>query len=268
MRDVPMARTGDPVRFRGAGFEPRTARRDAVLALAVLLATWQGAVAFGLVDRVFLPSPADVGAALLDLVRSGELSRHLSASLGRIVAGWLLGTLLGLAAGLAIGLFSLARSVGVPVISALFPIPKIALLPLLILWLGIGESPKVTTIALGVFFPTAIAAAAGMDAVPRTLIRMAQSFDVPFRSIVWKVAVPGALPSVLAGMRVSASIALLLVVSAEMIGADAGIGAFVLQAGNLVQTDRLLAGVAVLSGLGLAIGTGLSVAERTLLAWR
>ena len=257
-----------PVRFRGGGFLPRTNRAAAALAFAALLAAWQAAVSFGWISPVFLPSPAEIGRALSDLAVSGELWRHLSVSLTRIGLGWLLGTAVGLAAGTAMALFSLARSVGLPMVSALFPIPKIALLPLLILWLGIGETSKVTTIALGVFFPTVIAAYSGIDGVPRNLIRMAQSFDVPFRDIVRKVALPGALPSILAGMRVSASIALLLLVSAEMIGAERGIGAFVLGAGNLMQTDQLMAGVAVLSGLGLAVGTLLSRTERALLGWR
>ena len=265
---LPEALAPVPVRFRGGGFGPRVSTPAALAAFAVVLGAWQALVAFGIVSPVFLPSPVEVGTALVGLARSGRLWDDLSISLYRIGIGWTLGTLCGVTAGTAMALYSLARSVGVPLVSALFPIPKIALLPLLILWLGIGETSKVTTIALGVFFPTAIAAYTGIDNVPRSLIRMAQSFDVPFPAIIRTVALPGALPSVLSGMRISASIALLLVVSAEMIGAERGIGAFVLQAGNLMQTDQLMAGVAVLSCLGLAVGTTLSRLERALLAWR
>jgi NitT/TauT family transport system permease protein len=186
----------------------------------------------------------------------------------RIGSGWILGTIAGVAVGFAIGLFNQARAIGITFISALFPIPKIALLPLLILWLGIGEEPKVATIALGVFFSTAISVYSGVDAVPRNLIRMAQSFNVPFEAIVLRVIWPGALPSILAGFRISASVALLLVVSAEMIGADRGIGAFVLQAGNLMQTDQLLAGVVILSLFGLAVGKLINWLETRLLHWR
>src|SRR5262249_13571907 len=174
----------------------------------------------------------------------------------------------GVGAGGLIGLFWLWRSAGLPFISALFPIPKIALLPLLILWLGIGETSKVATIALGVFFPMAISAYAGVDRVPRNLIRMAQSFNVPFSGIVTKVILPGMLPSILAGCRISASIALILVVAAEMIGANVGIGAFVLTAGNLMQTDQLMAGIVAISVLGLLIGAAISWLERRLLNWR
>jgi NitT/TauT family transport system permease protein len=257
-----------PVRFRGAGFVPASSRYAGWVALALVIGIWQAAGSFGLVNALFLPTPSAILRAIDQLAVSGALWQHLSASLLRIGVGWLLGTAAGIAVGFAIGLSRLARSVGITFISALFPIPKIALLPLLILWLGIGEEPKIATIALGVFFSTAISVYSGVDAVPRNLIRMAQSFDVPFATIVRKVVWPGALPAILAGFRITASVALLLVVSAEMIGAQYGIGAFVLQAGNLMQTDQLLAGVVILSLFGLAIGKVINWLETRLLHWR
>jgi ABC-type nitrate/sulfonate/bicarbonate transport system permease component len=257
-----------PVRFRGAGFVPSADRYEGWIALLAVLALWQLAGSAGLVNPLFLPTPLSIGRAIYQLAASGALWHHLSYSLMRIGVGWVLGTIAGIAVGFAIGLFTVARSVGITFISALFPIPKIALLPLLILWLGIGEEPKIATIALGVFFSTAISVYGGVDAVPRNLIRMAQSFNVPFATIVRRVIWPGALPSILAGFRITASVALLLVVSAEMIGAEYGIGAFVLQAGNLMQTDQLLAGVVILSLFGLAVGKLISLLEARLLHWR
>jgi ABC-type nitrate/sulfonate/bicarbonate transport system permease component len=256
------------VRFRGAGFVPASSRFGGWIALALVIAIWQAAGSTGLVNQLFLPPPSAIARAIYQLAISGALWQHLSASLLRIGVGWLLGTAAGVAVGFAIGLSRLARSVGITFISALFPIPKIALLPLLILWLGIGEEPKIATIALGVFFSTAISVYSGVDAVPRNLIRMAQSFNVPFATIVRKVIWPGALPAILAGFRITASVALLLVVSAEMIGAQYGIGAFVLQAGNLMQTDQLLAGVVILSVFGLAVGKVINWLEMRLLHWR
>lgn len=256
------------VRFRGAGFVPASSRFGGWIALALVIAIWQAAGSTGLVNPLFLPAPSAIARAIYQLAISGALWQHLSASLLRIGVGWLLGTAAGIAIGFAIGLSRLARSVGITFISALFPIPKIALLPLLILWLGIGEEPKIATIALGVFFSTAISVYSGVDAVPRNLIRMAQSFNVPFSTIVRKVIWPGALPAILAGFRITASVALLLVVSAEMIGAQYGIGAFVLQAGNLMQTDQLLAGVVILSVFGLAVGKVIGWLETRLLHWR
>jgi NitT/TauT family transport system permease protein len=262
------AATTRPVAFRGAGFIPNTGRASGGIALAAVLVVWQAAGSAGWVNPLFLPAPSAIAVATYKLAMSGALWQHLGWSVMRIGAGWLLGTAAGVLVGFAIGLSTLARGVGITFISALFPIPKIALLPLLILWLGIGEEPKIATIALGVFFSTAIAVYSGVDAVPRNLIRMAQSFNVPFLAIVRRVIWPGALPSVLAGFRITASVALLLVVGAEMIGAQYGIGAFVLQAGNLMQTDQLLAGVVILSLFGLAVGKVINWLEARLLHWR
>jgi NitT/TauT family transport system permease protein len=257
-----------PVAFRGGGFAPKAGRYAGWIALALVLAVWQLVSSAGLVNPLFLPAPSAIARAIYLLALSGALWHHLSYSIMRIGVGWAFGTVTGVVIGFAIGLSSLARGVGITFVSALFPIPKIALLPLLILWLGIGEEPKIATIALGVFFSTAISVYSGVDAVPRNLIRMAQSFNVPFPAIVRRVIWPGALPSILAGFRITASIALLLVVSAEMIGAEYGIGAFVLQAGNLMQTDQLLAGVVILSLFGLAVGKLINWLEARLLHWR
>jgi len=254
--------------FRGGGFEIAPRPLIAAASLVLLLLAWEGASRFGLVSDLFLPSPVAVCAALYSIAADGTLWLHLSASLTRIIGGWTLGTACGLALRLGMGIFSAVRAAGLPIVSALFPIPKIALLPLLILWLGIGEQAKIATIALGVFFPTAITAFSAVDSVPRNLIRMAQSFNLPWGAIVLKVILPGALPGILAGFRITTSIALILMVAAEMIATRHGVGAFLLEAGNLLRVDQLLAGVAILSALGLLISLVLSRLEAWLLRWR
>jgi NitT/TauT family transport system permease protein len=259
---------GQEVAFRGGGFLPSPNMVHSWIAFAAVIAFWQAAVDRHWVDPIFLPSPVAIGQALWELGASGELWRHVSISLVRIGSGWAIGTALGMLVGMTMGLNSLTRAVGIPMVSAIYPIPKIALLPLFILWLGIGEAPKIVTIAAGVFFPTVITTYSGIDNVPRTLIRMAQSFNVPTYAIIWKVVLPSALPSILAGFRVSLAVSLLLVVTAEMVGAQFGIGAFLLTAGNLMKTDELMTGVVVLSVLGLTFGAVLTTLERTLLSWR
>jgi ABC-type nitrate/sulfonate/bicarbonate transport system permease component len=243
-----------PVPFRGGGFNPVPRRLLPWIVFLVLIALWQAASSAGLLPQLFMPSPASVLRALVDLWVNGTLVENVGASLQRLIPGWLIGPGAGPA--------------GLPIVSALFPIPKIALLPLLILWFGIGEPSKIATIALGVFFPTVISAYSACDSVPRNLIRMGQSFGLPGTDIVAKILLPGAMPGILAGFRISASVALLLLVAAEMIGAQYGIGAFVLAAGNLMQTDQLLAGVVMLSVLGLLISWGLGMIERSALRWR
>jgi len=268
MSDVALRRPDGRVPFRAGGFAPRDLPGAGAATLILLLALWQAGASAGLIPTLFLPAPLGIARALWDLGVSGQLWLHLGASLRRLAIGWTLGTVAGIAAGLAIGLFSLARAPGMAVVSALFPIPKIALVPLFILWFGIGEGSKIATLAFGVFFPTVLNTAAGVDGVPRNLIRMAQSFGLSRGAILRKVVLPGALPAVLSGFRITSSIAIVLLVAAEMIGAERGIGAFVLQAGNLYDTDNLLAGIVVLSVLGLAVAWVVGRLERALLGWR
>lgn len=259
MRDVP---------FRAGGFAPRSVPFVGAATLILLGVLWQAAASFGWISTRFLPAPAAIIRALWLLLQSGELWLHVSASAQRLAWGWAAGTLAGVLVGLALGLSTLARAPGMAIVSALFPVPKIALVPLFIIWFGIGEGSKVITLGFGVFFPTVINVLAGVDGVPRNLIRMGQSFGLSRLAILWKIVLPGAMPSMLAGFRITTSIAIILLVAAEMIGADHGIGAFVLSAGNLYDTDNLLAGIAVLSLLGLAVAWIIGQLERFLLAWR
>lgn len=257
-----------PVPYRGGGFRPVPIRLIGPLVFLAVVALWEAGSRSGVISNLVLPAPSEAFEAFRYLVESGQLWRHLSASLQRLVIGWTLGTALGIAVGLAIGLFSLARAGLLPLVSALFPIPKIALLPLFVIWFGIGEGSKVATILFGTFFPTVIATYGGVDNVDRTLVRMGQSFGLSWWSIVRKIILPGAMPAILSGCRISASIGIILLVAAEMIGAEYGVGAYILMAGSLFATDQLLAGVAILSMLGLIVSWLIGRLERWLLAWR
>jgi ABC-type nitrate/sulfonate/bicarbonate transport system permease component len=263
-----MPRLDGSVPFRARGFAPRESAAAGAATLVLVLALWQVAAWRGWISITFLSTPIDIARAIVALAKSGELWANLSVSLQRLAIGWAAGTAAGLAVGFAAGLFSLARSPGMAVVSALFPIPKIALVPLFIIWFGIGEGSKVITLAFGVFFPTVIATVAGIDGVPRGLIRMGQSFGLSRRSIVRKIVLPGALPSILAGFRITTATAIILLVAAEMIGAEKGIGAFVLSAGNLYDVDNLMAGIVLLSAIGLALSWLIGRIERALLGWR
>lgn len=266
----PVAVPGDarPVPFRGGGFKVRKFGLVSPLVFVVLIALWEFGSQTGIINSIALPAPSEAFGAFQDLVRTGMLWTHLQASLYRLGVGWLFGSALGVTVGLMIGLFSLARAGMLPIVSALFPIPKIALLPLFIVWFGIGEGSKVATILFGTFFPTVIATYGGVDNVDRNLIRMGQSFGLSWLSIVRKIIIPGALPAILSGFRISASIAIVLLVAAEMIGAQYGIGAYILMAGAIFATDQLIAGVAMLSILGLSVGWLIGRAEQYFLNWR
>jgi len=260
--------TARPVRFRGGGFRTRPRRFIGPLVFAVLLVLWEAGSRAGVIPALVLPAPSEAWEAFVDLWDSGNLWRHLAASLQRLVIGFTCGTILGLIVGTLIGLSSVARAGIAPLVSAIFPIPKIALLPLFIIWFGIGEGSKVATILFGCFFPTVIATCGGIDNVDRALIRMGQSFGLSRTDIIRKIILPAALPAILSGMRISASISIILLVAAEMIGAEYGIGAYVLLAGNLMSTDQLIAGVAMLSILGLCVNYLITRAEKHFLSWR
>lgn len=236
--------------------------------LAALLVLWELLTRTGWVPALFLPSPLGVLAAGVEMARSGELVTHVVTSLGRLLLGFALGALGGVGVGLAVGLWGLAEAVGTPLIAATFPIPKIALLPLLILWLGIGEASKVAVITLGVFFPMAINTYAGVRHADPLLLRAAVSFGAGRWSLVRKVMLPAALPTIFAGLKLGAGTALLLLVAAEMIAAGSGIGFLVLNAQNLMETTKLMVGIVLLSLLGL-LSHGLLVRlERRCIPWR
>ena len=167
-----------------------------------------------------------------------------------------------------IGLFSYVRAGLIPVVAALFPIPKIALLPLFVIWFGIDEGSKYALIALGTFTPTVVSTYGAVDNVDRTLVRMGQSFGLSWFSIVRKIVLPGALPGILSGLRVSIAIGIILLVAAEMLGAEYGIGAYILQAGSLYDLERLFAGVLILSVLGVTTSWVIGLLEKRLLRWR
>ncbi|MBV8768769.1 MAG: ABC transporter permease [Hyphomicrobiales bacterium] len=256
------------VPFRAASFSPRHRPWSGAATLAVFLLAWQIGSSIGAIPDLFLPSPFAVARALWRHALSGDLWTNLLASLLRLAVGWTLGTVIGISVGIAVGMFTLLRSPALALVSALFPIPKIALVPLFIIWFGIGEGSKYATLAIGVFFPTVISTYSGLDNVQRNLVTMGQSFNLSDWSIVRKIMLPGALPSVLAGFRITISVAIILLVAAEMIGADSGIGAFILAAGNLYRTDDLIAGVVILSLLGLTLSALLTRIEQAAFAWR
>ncbi|QUJ76050.1 ABC transporter permease [Sulfitobacter albidus] len=259
---------GKSVPFRGGGFAPISRRwvGVAVFICLVLLAEW--GTRSGWISSLTLPKPSDVLGTFQNLYVSGLLFQHLGPSLSRLIVGAALGVSLGISVGVLIGLFSYVRSGLVPVVAALFPIPKIALLPLFVIWFGIGEGSKYALIAFGTFTPTVVATYGAVDNVDRTLIRMGQSFGLSWWSIVRKIVLPGAMPGILSGLRISLAIAIILLVAAEMLGAEYGIGAYILEAGSLYDLERLFAGVVILSVLGVLMSAAIGMIERRLLRWR
>src|SRR5215510_5842696 len=237
-------------------------------ALALVLLAWETIARLGLVPALFLPGPTAVVAEAGRMARSGELWRHLVVSLARVGFGFALGAAVGTVLGLLLGVSRVVWAIANPIIAATYPIPKIALLPLMILWLGIGETPKVVLIALGVFFPVVINTYAGVRGTDPFMVKTARSLGAGPWQVVRKVVLPSALPTILAGYRLGTGIALLLVVSAEMINATSGIGFLILNSGDLMLTGKLMVGLVILSLLGLVSTWGLRALEAWLTPWK
>ncbi|MBO6638865.1 MAG: ABC transporter permease [Roseitalea sp.] len=273
MPDATLAATParDKVRavdFRGGGFAPKTRRWVGIAVFIVLIGFVEWGTQAGWISALTLPKPSDVLATFGELYASGLLFQHLGPSLTRLVVGATIGASIGVTTGVLIGLFSYIRAGLVPLVAAIFPIPKIALLPLFVIWFGIDEGSKYALIAFGTFTPTVVATYGAVDNVDRTLIRMGQSFGLSWFSIVRKIVLPGAMPGILSGLRISLAIAIILLVAAEMLGAEYGIGAYILQAGSLYDLERLFAGVVILSILGVIVSAAIGAIERHLLGWR
>lgn len=257
-----------PVAFRGRGFAPQHVRGIGLLVFVVLIALAELGTRSGFISSLTLPRPSAVLETFVQLYQTGLLWKHLVPSLQRLFVGAFLGIAVGVSLGVMIGLFSLVRAGLVPLVAALFPIPKIALLPLFVIWFGIDEASKYALIAFGTFTPTVVATYGAVDNVDRSLIRMGQSFGLSWWSIVRKIVLPGAFPAILSGLRVSISIAIILLVAAEMLGAEYGVGSYILEAGALYDLERLFAGVTILSIMGLIMNWVIGLIEHRFLGWR
>ena len=268
MSDINYKKAPIEVRFRGGGFAPKPHRWMGLAVFVFLITIMEIGTRSGWISALTLPKPSDVLATFRELWESGLLFKHLAPSLSRLAVGAAIGASIGIVVGVLIGLFSYARAGLVPLVAAIFPIPKIALLPLFVIWFGIDETSKYALIAFGTFTPTVVATYGAVDNVDRSLIRMGQSFGLSWFSIVRKIVLPGAMPGILSGLRISLAIAIILLVAAEMLGAEYGIGAYILEAGSLYDLERLFAGVVILSLLGVILSTVIGLIERRLLGWR
>jgi len=233
-----------------------------------LLAAWQLASSTGLISTRVLAAPTTVVEAGWSLVLSGELQNHLWVSLGRVARGLGLGVSAGLSLALFAGLFRLGEDLLDPPLQMLRTLPVLALVPLFILWFGIGETPKVALVALGTLFPVYLNTYAGIRGIDNKLVEAATSIPLSRGGMIWHVILPGALPSALVGLRYSLGVAWLILVISEQINATAGIGYLMTNAREFLRTDIIVVGLVVYSLLGLGTDALVRTLERHVLAWR
>jgi len=234
----------------------------------LILALWEAGVRLTVIDARFFPAPSEILGAFGELAQSGELSTHLGISLQRIFWGFLLGSIPGVLIGVSMGYFRLFKMAMDPLIAAVYPVPKIALLPLIMLVFGLGELSKVVVIAAGVFFICTINSMAGAQNIDRVLIEAARSFGARPLSMFKEVILPGATPVIFAGLRLSLGMALILIVAAEFVAAKSGLGYLIWSSWTVFYVPQMYVGLLMVAALGILFTYVLEWVERVAFPWR
>jgi NitT/TauT family transport system permease protein len=245
-----------------------------VLSPLILLALWELLAQTRVIDTRFFPGPSSIFVVMLQMVQpsaqyaTGELWLHLGVSLSRIAIGFLIGAVPGVVVGLSMGLFSPIRAVIQPLIDATFPIPKVALLPLFIMIFGIGEESKYAIIATAVIYLVLINTMAGVRNIDRIYLDVGKNFRASRLMMFTDIALPGALPLVVAGLRLGMGVALLVIVTAEFVGAKSGIGYLIWTSWQVFQVEKMYVGLFVIALVGFAMAALLNWVERVLVPWK
>jgi len=234
---------------------------------ALILLLWELASRSGWLSSRVLPEPLAVVAAFRTLALSGELWQHTAVSAWRALAGLAIGGGLGLLLGLLNGTFRTAETLLDSSLQMVRNIPALALIPLVILWFGIDEAAKLFLVAVGVFFPIYLNTFHGIRSVDKGLIEMARSYGLSGWALYWQVILPGALPSILVGLRFSLGLMWVLLIVAETISAQAGIGYLTMNAREFLQTDVVLVGILLYALLGKLADLLAKGLERWWLRW-
>jgi sulfonate transport system permease protein len=234
---------------------------------ALLLTVWQASSPFGLLANNILPSPAAVALAGWRLAITGALAQNVWISFLRAMAGLVVGGGIGFIFGFANGLSDLSEKLTDTTLQMARNIPHLALIPLVILWFGIDEGAKLFLVALGVFFPVYINTLHGIRNVDPQLVEMARSYGLTPRDLLVRVIFPGALPSILVGLRYALGIMWLTLIVAETIAAQSGIGYMAMQAREFLQTDIVVFSILIYAALGKLADSTARFIERTTLSW-
>jgi sulfonate transport system permease protein len=232
-----------------------------------LLALWWLTTSLGLTPPFLLPSPTTVALTAGDLIVDGTLARHLIVSLGRIASGFAGAVSLALPLAVAFGLWSRFARACDPLIEFLRHVPPLALIPLLILWLGIGEAQKLAVIVLAAFFPIFLSAAGGIAQCDPKLIEVGRVCGLARSAIVARIVLPAALPAIVVGLRLGFGYSWRALVGAELIAASSGLGYMIVNAEQLARTDIVLVGILAIGLLGLALDRVGRALTRRLAPW-
>lgn len=235
-----------------------------VVPLAVL-ALWQAVTGLGLIPTYRLPAPVDVVGAAIQLAEGGALWTHVAISVQRVVLGFVFGSLVGLAVAAIVGLTRSGDVLLSPILAAFRAIPSLALVPLLLLWMGIGEDSKVTLVAIGAFFPMFTTVAGALRHVDPHLVEMGRSFGLRGWDLFRSVQLPATVPALISGLRLALAQAWLFLVAAELLAASMGLGFLLTDAQSTGRVDRIFLAIIILAALGTLSNALVTLLQRRLL---
>ncbi len=226
-----------------------------VLTIVAALAAWEALVRLRGIAPIYLPAPSSVLGYLWRMIADGSMPYHLGITLLRIFVGFALAAVCGILLGVVMGMSRTVARVADVWIAALYPLPKISLIPLLIIWVGTGEAYKIVISAVSAFFPIVISTYAGIRQTDRGLIKAAKDLGANARQIQLKVVIPAAVPSIFAGLHLGMGVAIILVVAAEMIGGSSqgGMGWLLISSGQVMETEKVFASLIVLAVVGAVV---------------
>ncbi len=233
-----------------------------------LLVIWQIVGTLDLIDLRFFPLPSQIAETFVQELLSGEWFVHVGATLGRVMFGFIVGSALGIITGAVMGLIPWVRFCVYPLVAAIYPIPKIAIFPLILLILGLGEAAKLVTIAASCFFFLTISTMSGVMNIPRVYMDVGKNFGSKGLDFILTIAIPAALPAIFSGLKLALGAGFLVVVSLEFIDAQAGIGWQIWRSWELFSIRTMFVSLLTVSFLGLALVVVLEWLEKKLVPWR
>lgn len=239
----------------------------AVLTMAAALVAWEWASRAGVISRLFFPAPSEVLNALVRSARQGDLFIHVRATLQRVALGVFAGGSIGLLFGLVLGWSPRLRAYVDPFIATFHPIPKITVLPLIMMVFGVGESSKVVVVAIGVFFPMLLTAMAGVRQIQATYFDVAAVYGATPLQMFGQIVLPGSLPFVLTGVRLAFNIGLLMTLAVELVTAQRGLGRMIWFAWETMRIENLYAALAVIAAIGIGFNAFLGWLTTRLVPW-
>jgi ABC-type nitrate/sulfonate/bicarbonate transport system permease component len=241
----------------------------ALISFATFFLIWEALVDLRGIQPIYLPAPSLIVGTLVSMTLDGTILFHLGFTLLRIFSGFAIAAAIGVGLGIAMGMSQLCARILDPWIAALYPLPKISLIPLLIIWLGTGEIYKISIAVFSAFLPIVITTYAGIRQIEPDLLLTAADLGANKRQTQFKIVVPAAVPSIVAGLQLGMGIAIIMVVAAEMIGGSGqtGIGYLLISAGQVLETEKVFACLIVLAVVGGAILKGQDYASRFFAPW-